>query len=124
MFQQRIVIISINDVLYDRAINTIITYPAAKTNDKFIIPGSITTIGNAAFMGSYLGQVTIPDSVTSIGSEAFSSCSLMTEVNIGSGIESIEDNTFNGCSSLEVIDIPHNVRKDWRQCFFGLYVIN
>jgi hypothetical protein len=53
-------------------------------NEKnVIIPNSVTTIGNAAFINNTnLTSVTIPASVTSIGQYAFSGCTSLTSVTI------------------------------------------
>ena len=49
--------------------------------ENFIIPDSVTSIGNGAFSCcSSLQSVTIPNSVTSIGNEAFSRCSSLQSI--------------------------------------------
>ena len=45
-------------------------------------PNTIKTIGDSAFCGTGLTQVTIPESVTSIGSDVFDSCSRLKEIHI------------------------------------------
>jgi hypothetical protein len=106
---------SINGVLYDKNITTIIFCPAAKK------------------------KITIPNSVTSIGVEAFSYCSALSSINVDknnlnytdikdvlydknkttlilcpkdqkkitipSSVTSIEDNAFTNCTSLTSITI-------------------
>ena len=58
-------------VLYNKAKTMLIQYPGGKSGG-FIIPGSVTSIGDYAFYGcTGLTSVTIPDSVTSIGDGAF-----------------------------------------------------
>ena len=48
---------------------------------EYTIPDSVTSIGEAAFLGcTSLTSVTIPDSVTSIGKWAFAVCSSLTSV--------------------------------------------
>ncbi len=49
---------------------------------KTVIPtdGSVISIGNYAFYGSGLTEITIPDSVTSIGSNTFQNCINLTEI--------------------------------------------
>jgi len=62
-------------VLFNKDKTTLICCPAGKTG-KYTIPGSVTSIGEGAFMGCRsLISVAIPNSVTSIGGEAFSGCS-------------------------------------------------
>lgn len=74
------------------------------------IPNGVTSIGENAF--SYcvsLQSVTIPDSVTSIGEGAFSICSSLKSVTIPSTVASIGAAAFSNCSSLESIVIPDSI---------------
>jgi len=102
---------SVNGVLYDKDVTTLIQWPAGIT-DSVIIPDSVTrikqaafwknpltgvTIGNgvvfieqSAFSGNQLTSVTIPDSVTFIGDYAFSNNQL-TSITIGAKVD-LEDN--------------------------------
>ena len=66
-----------------------------------IIPNSVTSIGNSAFLGcSRLTSVTIGNSVTSIGVGAFYGCSGLTSVTIGNSVTSIGVEAFWACSGL------------------------
>ena len=70
---------SIDGNLYTKDGKTLIQYATGKTDTSFIIPNSVTSIGDWAF--SYctsLTSVTIGDSVTSIGSYAFYACQNLT----------------------------------------------
>ena len=67
---------SIDGVLFDKNIRSIISYPTGKTARTYIIPSSVTTVGDAAFYGCSLTSVTIPSSVTVIGFGAFQESSL------------------------------------------------
>ncbi|HKW30193.1 MAG TPA: leucine-rich repeat protein [Verrucomicrobiae bacterium] len=53
------------------------------------IPGSVTSIGSYAFLGSGLTSVTIGGSVTNIGVAAFGYCSSLTNVTIPGSVTSI-----------------------------------
>ncbi len=72
-----------------------------------VIPtdGSITAIGDFAFLGSSLSKIAIPSSVVSIGREAFSSCPNLTSVRIPKGVTFIDLFAFIGCSGLESITV-------------------
>ena len=66
-----------------------------------IIPNSVTSIGEKAFLGcSGLTSITIPNSVTSIGEKAFLDCSGLTSITIGNGVKSIGKETFSGCTNI------------------------
>ena len=101
-----------------------------------IIPSSVTTIGNRAFMGSNITDIVVPNNVTSIedyafavcfglvsiafedgsqlssiGNYAFGACSNLTSVTFGenSQLASIGESAFTECSRLTSIEIPSGV---------------
>ena len=77
---------------------------------EFVIPPSVTSIGNYAFYYcSGLTSITIPEGVTSIGNYAFSECSGLTSVTIPEGVTSIGNKAFAGCSGLTSITIHEGV---------------
>ena len=117
---------SVDGVLYDAEVHTLLQCPGGKGRGITIpagviaieswafshctsltsvtIPESVTSIGNYAFTGcSRLMSVTIPESVTSIGYIAFRGCSSLTSVTIPAGITSIGTLTFSDCSSLKSV---------------------
>jgi hypothetical protein len=66
-----------------------------------IIPNSVTSIGNNAFVNcSGLTSITIPNNVTSIGNNAFQNCSGLTSVTIPNSVTSIGMRAFDGCTGL------------------------
>ena len=77
---------------------------------NYIIPNSVTSIGDDAFSGcESLQSVTIPNSVTSIGYEAFSRCTSLQCVTIPNSVKSIGIGAFSGCESLQSVTIPNSV---------------
>ena len=69
---------------------------------NYIIPNSVTSIGDGAFYGCRsLQSVTIPNSVTSIGDWAFSSCKSLQSVNIPNSVTKIGNYAFNFCTQLD-----------------------
>ena len=88
--------------------------------DNFIIPDSVTSIGDRAFeYCASLQSVTIPDSVTSIGFRAFQGCSSLQSVTIPDSVTSIGDSAFYGCSSLHSVTIPDSVTSIGDYAFWG-----
>jgi len=121
-----------NGVLYNKSKTYLYKYPSGKTETSFIIPNSVTNIGDDAFSAcTRLNSIIIPDSVTSIGNSAFSytgltsvtisnsvtsigigtfsNCTNLTSVTMGSNIASIGDSAFRNCTSLVDITIPSSV---------------
>ena len=95
-------------VLFDKAKDNLIQAPGML--DAYIVPSSVTSIGERAFSGCRsLTSVTIPESVTSIGNSAFSECSSLTSVTIPASVTSIGGYAFCDCSSLTSVTIPDSV---------------
>ena len=87
---------------------------------KVVIPTSVTSIGHNVFQGcSSLSEIVIPDSVTSIGNSAFSGCSSLSKIVIPTSVTSIGDWIFSGCSSLSEVVIPSSVTSIGDSAFYG-----
>ena len=73
---------------------------------SFENPSNLQTIGNYAFSSSKLtGNVVLPNSVTTIGDNAFISCSSLDSISMPS-VETIETYAFSGCTNLTSVNIP------------------
>ena len=102
--------------LYTSDRRKLISYLSKENN--FIIPDSVTSIGNSAFENcSSLQSVTIPDSVTSIGDRAFEWCSSLQSVTIPDSVTSIGNGAFCGCKSLQFVTIPDSVTSIGNSAF-------
>lgn len=108
---------------------------SALASVTFAPAGSLTTIGDQAFMDdTSLTGITIPNTVTSMGTKVFwactalatvtfedgfsmtylptsmfQACSALTSVSIPSGITSVGESVFYDCTSLPSITIPASV---------------
>ena len=71
---------SLDGVLYDKEKASLIKYPDAKAG-AFIVPGSVTSIGDRAFLSCYgLSAITFPKNLTTIEGRAFSNCDNLTTI--------------------------------------------
>lgn len=100
---------SIDGVVYDIDITTIIYCPCGKAESSFTIPNTVTSIGMYAFSYNRMTSFTIPNTVTSISSYAFRDCSSLASIAIPNFVTSIGHYAFHGCSSLTSITIPNSV---------------
>ena len=99
-----------NGVLFNKDKSVLIRYPAGKGNTEYLIPDSVTSIGEFSFWNcAGLKSITIPGSVTSIGNYAFSGCSSLTSVTIPDSVTSIGEFSFWNCAGLKSITIPDSV---------------
>ena len=79
---------------------------------NYIIPNSVTSIGDYAFYNcESLQSITIPNSVTKIGDYAFGRCKSLQSVTIPNSVTNIGDGAFGWCKSLQSITIPNSVTK-------------
>lgn len=66
---------SLNGVLYSKKQDTLVIYPAAKTDAAYIIPSGVTSVAMYAFSENpYLKTLTIPNSLIKVGDSAFYNC--------------------------------------------------
>ncbi len=87
---------------------------------EYIIPNSVTTIGNSAFKNcDGLTTITIPNSVTSIGAGAFENCSGLTSIKIGNGVSRIGNRAFAKCGNLTSVKMGKNVSSVGEFAFNG-----
>lgn len=126
---------AIDGVLFDKEKTIIISYPAAKPGNTYVIPSSVRTIGmnsfaradnltsitfpegvttieNAAFyMSANLASVTTPASLRTIGNTVFYGCGRLGDVNLSEGLESIGSMAFAYCwEKLLGFDLPATVK--------------
>jgi len=100
---------SIDGVLFDKNIQTILSYPAGRKAEMYEIPASVTVIGHYSFdRNRSLISIIIPPSVTAIEWTAFANCENLKNITIPSSVTRI-NNAFFGCRSLTSIHIPYSV---------------
>ncbi len=111
---------SIDGNLYTKDGKTLVQYAIGKADTSFVVPDSVTSIGNCAFYGcTSLTTITIPDSVTSIGDYAFYGCTSLTTITIPDSVTSIGDYAFSSCTSLTSITIPDSVTSIGDRAFYN-----
>ncbi len=73
----------------------------------FIIPDTVTRIGNRAFAGcENVQEIILPESVAHIGERAFAGCVQMYRLALPTTLETIGKDIFRGCKCLTKIKLP------------------
>ncbi|MFZ9794475.1 MAG: leucine-rich repeat domain-containing protein, partial [Gemmataceae bacterium] len=110
---------SINGVLFNKAVTSIIFYPPGKIG-TYTIPSGVSTIKIFTFQGSPgLTSIIIPNSVTTIPEYAFSSCTSLTSIIIPNSVTTIPEYAFSSCTSLTSITIPNSITTIGNSGFQG-----
>jgi len=130
----------IDGVLFSKDKKELITYPAGKEGNEYIVPDctriiadnsfggnkklksvtvqeGVTAIGDSAFAGLMIRSAVLPQSLTSIGVMAFSYCPDLNSVMMQEGIKNIGILAFHMCPSLRSVIIPKSVETIGEEAF-------
>ncbi len=84
----------------------------ADENGVYVVPDSITMIGESAFAGdTSLKEVVIGPNVKVIGSGAFQYCTSLKKVTLSEGLETIGSHAFSNCEFLREIQLPSTLES-------------
>jgi hypothetical protein len=109
-------------VLFNMAMTTLVQYPQGLTG-SYAIPGSVTNIGDYAFIYSSLSSVTIPNSVIGIGYQSFWNDNNLTTVAIPDSVANIGDYAFYACNGLKKVTLGSGVASIGYQAFSDCSVL-
>lgn len=102
---------SVDGILYNKSMTTILAYPGGKTGD-YQLPDSIRRIEESAFAGAvHLPGLVVPDAVTFMGAGAFQECKQLASIRLGRGITAILQSAFVNCESLTTVILPDTLRS-------------
>lgn len=86
---------SVNGVLFDKSVMTLIKYPACKTGESYTVSSSVTNISGGPWGGNHGGDV----------SHVFEDCKYLSSLTIPSGVANIDKGTISGCTALTQINV-------------------
>ncbi|MGB4091288.1 MAG: leucine-rich repeat protein [Ruminococcus flavefaciens] len=120
---------SVDGVIYDKDMKTVLCYPPSKEEKEFIVPDTVETIGDwafayakdlkkidfpdglvtikeRAFSDTEISSFNLPESLIEIFSYAFANNTSLTSITLPASLKRIID-PFRGCSSLREIVLLH-----------------
>ncbi len=120
---------SVDGVIYDKDMKTVLCYPPSKEEKEFIVPDTVETIGDwafayakdlkkidfpdglvtikeRAFSDTEISSFNLPESLIEIFSYAFANNTSLTSITLPAGLKRIID-PFRGCLSLREVVVLH-----------------
>lgn len=98
---------SVNGVLFNRDVRSLLQFPAGKTG-AYDVPAGVTQIRGAAFAGGKVSAVSLPSGLTRIEPATFAGCLNLHQVSLPETVTTIGADAFSG-SGLKEVDIPRGV---------------
>ncbi len=100
---------SVGGVLFNKDQTALVQCPEAKTGG-YIVPASVTSIGNNAFQYcAGLTNLIMPDTVTNIGEGAFYQCAKLAIPALSTNLVSIGRWAFQQCNGLTTVNLPEGL---------------
>ena len=104
--------IDIDGVVYDRAMSTLIEYPAGNARTSYTLADGIVTVGQYAFCGSWnLQRVTLSQTVETVDEYAFYDCRSITSYTLSDVLTYIKRYAFAMNSSLRSMAMPDSLMQ-------------
>ena len=111
-----------NGAVYSKDFSTLYYYP--NIQDEFIVPASVTKIGEGLFTGNAnLQNVVLHDGIVDLGDNSFSGTSIKSIV-IPDGVKEIGEKTFGGCSKLSSVTLNDNLQSIGSYAFSNCNIRN
>ena len=98
-------------ILFSKDKTKLILYPNMRKNTTYTVPSGVKVIGEYAFAGANIKNVTISSKVSEIGKNAFENCKSLEKVQGEFNTSELPENLFYDCTKLNYFVIPDSVKK-------------
>ena len=86
--------------------NKLFAYCQSPVVESFVIPATVTKIGDYCFQGSNMKSIVVPATVQQVGNGAFNDCDQMTTAIVESSATMLGNGAFSGCDLLTEFTFP------------------
>jgi hypothetical protein len=111
--------VSDGGVLYTQGMDTLLRYPAAKEDTKYVLPESCTVIDAWAFTDCSNLQYLEMQNVTAIGADAFFCAGSLQTVILSEGLTDLIGASFAYCTNLRKVTLPSTLKTIGDKCFYA-----
>ncbi len=84
---------------------------------KIILPDSIRSIGERAFLNTWMNEIVLPDPIEEISAGAFEDCARLKAVSWPACADEVPDYAFAGCEDLASVTLPPSVQTIGKNAF-------
>ena len=82
----------------------------------------VTSVGDGAFYGTTVTEVTVSDFVTRIGRGAFYNCTALKKVKFGDSVRTVGESAFYNCLALTELNLPDSLTAIGESAFYNLAI--
>ncbi|MEL7566185.1 MAG: leucine-rich repeat protein [Dehalobacterium sp.] len=98
---------------------TVLVRVGAIEEGRYVVPATVSRIGDEAFFTGSVKSVTLGPNVQSIGKDAFNGCEQLEEIVLNEGLETIGESAFAGTTSLKALELPNSLTSVGETVFRG-----
>lgn len=109
---------SIDGVLFNKDLTTLVQYPAAKQQSTYLVPEGVTLIESFSHSQN-LESIKFPQSLKLVDPYAFEGCKCLASVNLPEGLEEIPCGAFAYCLRLQSVHLPNTIKVIQYSAFEG-----
>ncbi len=122
--------ISTDGILFTINKDTLLQYPAGKTETSYSLPTTVKVVENKAFFyATKLQNIIFNEGLKEIKKYAFAFCSRLTNIDLPNSLTTLNSNVFTGCNNLKTIKIGKELQSMGNDVFGGCgkiesYIVN